>query len=238
MPKQKAIKKRRQPNTALALAKALHRYARIDEPADVFDAVCADWPHRIAVLVNDYLFFEVDACDPQKMIDRLEERLASYVFNAARVDGFAAAAPPEPLGPIERVDLAERFLAHTGVKIAVGDERAFYRPSTDAVQMPNENLFTGTDTMNRSEAWYATALHETAHWSGAKHRLNRDFGKRFGDQAYIAEELVAEIASAFPVRRAFDHAGSARRPRAISRALAEAAEIRRPGDFHRRAAHG
>lgn len=28
-------------------------------------------------------------------------------------------------------------------------------------------------------------------------RLNREFGKRFGDQAYVAEELVAEIASAF-----------------------------------------
>ena len=35
------------------------------------------------------------------------------------------------------------------------------------------------------------------HWSGAQHRLNRDFGKRFGDQQYVAEELVAEIASAF-----------------------------------------
>jgi antirestriction protein ArdC len=31
----------------------------------------------------------------------------------------------------------------------------------------------------------------------AQHRLDRDLGKRFGDQAYVAEELVAEIASAF-----------------------------------------
>ncbi len=38
--------------------------------------------------------------------------------------------------------------------------------------------------------------HKT-HWSGAKHRLARDMGKRFGDVAYAAEELVAEIASAF-----------------------------------------
>jgi antirestriction protein ArdC len=38
--------------------------------------------------------------------------------------------------------------------------------------------------------------HKT-HWTGAKNRLARELGKRFGDQAYCAEELVAEIASAF-----------------------------------------
>jgi antirestriction protein ArdC len=35
------------------------------------------------------------------------------------------------------------------------------------------------------------------HWSGAKHRLDRDFSKRFGDEAYAREELVAEMGSAF-----------------------------------------
>lgn len=35
------------------------------------------------------------------------------------------------------------------------------------------------------------------HWSGAEHRLARDMGKRFGDNAYAAEELVAEIGAAF-----------------------------------------
>ena len=122
---------------------------------------------------------------------------ASYVFNAAQIDGYTVAEPPERLGPVARIEAADRFLTHTGARIEAGGERAYYRPSTDAIHMPDEGLFTGTDTMNRSEAWYATALHESTHWSGAKHRLNRDFGKRFGDQAYVAEELVAEIASAF-----------------------------------------
>ena len=44
---------------------------------------------------------------------------------------------------------------------------------------------------------YATLVHELTHWTGAKHRLDREFGKRFGDQAYAAEELVAEIGAAF-----------------------------------------
>jgi antirestriction protein ArdC len=44
---------------------------------------------------------------------------------------------------------------------------------------------------------YATLVHELTHRTGAKHRLDREFGKRFGDQAYAAEELVAEIGAAF-----------------------------------------
>ncbi|MGE4304968.1 MAG: zincin-like metallopeptidase domain-containing protein [Novosphingobium sp.] len=40
-------------------------------------------------------------------------------------------------------------------------------------------------------------MHELIHWSGADHRLARTFGKRFGDDAYAMEELVAELGSAF-----------------------------------------
>src|SRR5690606_30117241 len=78
-----------------------------------------------------------------------------------------------------------------------GGESAFYRPSTDHIQMPEEGLFCGTDTMTRSEGYFAVLLHELIHASGAKHRLDRDLGGRFGDNAYAAEELVAEIGSAF-----------------------------------------
>jgi antirestriction protein ArdC len=142
---------------------------------------------------------------------------ASYVFNADQVDGFAdAPKPPEPLmGPIERIAQAERFLEFTRAKIEVGGERAFYRPSTDVVQMPDENLFIGTDSMNRSEAWYATALHECTHWSGAKHRLNRDFGKRLSPFPPAACWKNANAGAANTLRRmpTARHANpSARRP--------------------------
>ena len=40
-------------------------------------------------------------------------------------------------------------------------------------------------------------LHELTHWTGASSRLDRTFGQRFGDAAYAAEELVAELGSAF-----------------------------------------
>jgi len=122
---------------------------------------------------------------------------ASCVFNASQVDGYAAPDAPQPLGPIERLEAVDRFIAATGARIEHGGDRAFYRPSTDHIQMPDEGLFCGTDTMTRGEGYYATLTHELTHWSGAKHRLARELGKRFGDAAYAAEELVAEIASAF-----------------------------------------
>jgi antirestriction protein ArdC len=47
------------------------------------------------------------------------------------------------------------------------------------------------------EHYYSVTCHEHAHWAGAKHRLARELGKRFGDAAYAAEELVAVLTSAY-----------------------------------------
>jgi len=47
---------------------------------------------------------------------------------------------------------------------------------------------------------YGTALHETAHWTGAPQRLNRETlnnSRGFGDIEYAKEELRAELASVF-----------------------------------------
>lgn len=149
-------------------------------------------------LVVFYKEYDTDP-DPSDADDTGKRRVAraSYVFNASQVDGFELPAAPEPLGPVERIAGADRFVTATGAAIAHGGDRAFYRPSTDSIQMPDEGLFTGTDTMSRSEGFYATLVHELVHWSGAKHRLDREMGKRFGDHAYAAEELVAEIGAAF-----------------------------------------
>ena len=45
--------------------------------------------------------------------------------------------------------------------------------------------------------WVLCRYRHKTHWSGAKHRLNRDFSGRFGSAAYAFEELVAEMGSAF-----------------------------------------
>ena len=145
------------------------------------------------------VFYKQYDTDPEDADDNGKRRIAraSYVFNASQVDGFEVPAAPEPLGPVERQATADRFVIATGAEIRHGGDQAFFRPSTDHIQMPDQGLFTGTESMNRSEAYYATLVHELVHWSGAKTRLDRDMGKRFGDQAYAAEELVAEIGAAF-----------------------------------------
>ena len=90
---------------------------------------------------------------------------AAYVFNCAQVDGFTPPGQPEPLGLVERIERVTRFIGNTGARIEIGGDRAFYRPSTDTVHMPEEGLFTGTDTMSRSEAWHATEAHEVLHYA-------------------------------------------------------------------------
>ena len=45
--------------------------------------------------------------------------------------------------------------------------------------------------------YYSTALHELAHWTAHPDRCNRNLAGRFGDAAYAAEELIAEMGSAF-----------------------------------------
>lgn len=48
------------------------------------------------------------------------------------------------------------------------------------------------------EAYYATLAHELTHWTKHPKRLDREFWrKRWGDEGYAQEELVAELGAAF-----------------------------------------
>lgn len=113
-----------------------------------------------------------------------------FVFNEDQVDG----APPRPAAiqaNSPTVAVASSFIGATGVQIRHGGDRAYYAPSIDQVWLPQPAQF-------RDEAsYYAVLGHECVHWTGAKHRLDRQFGTRFGDDAYAFEELVAELGSAF-----------------------------------------
>ena len=91
------------------------------------------------------------------------------------------------------------------------------------------------ETFRDAESYYATLAHEMTHWTRHPKRLERDFGrKRWGDEGYAMEELVAELGSAFlsadldltPEVRA-DHASYIGN-------LAQGAERRQAGDLHRR----
>ncbi len=112
------------------------------------------------------------------------------VFNADQVDGFELPAMV-PLPESERCAAAERFLDALEVNIHVGGQEAHYRPSTDCVSLPDFERF------KDAVSFYAVAVHECGHATGAKHRLDRDLTGRFGTSAYAAEEICVELAAGF-----------------------------------------
>jgi antirestriction protein ArdC len=118
-----------------------------------------------------------------------------YVFNIEQCEDVTIPALPETPEPsfnasedvlavVDRLEL-KGGLSH-------GGDSAYFRPSTDSIAMPAMAAF------DAPEHYHATLLHECVHATGAKHRLDRDFSKsrRFGDEHYAAEELVAELGAA------------------------------------------
>jgi antirestriction protein ArdC len=110
------------------------------------------------------------------------------VFNVAQIENLPADVAPAEPQPITYTRAAEMM---TLAVVGHGGDRAFYAPSRDMIQLPRlEQFSTEAD-------YHATALHELTHWTGHESRCAREFGKRFGDDAYAVEELVAEMGAAF-----------------------------------------
>ena len=117
------------------------------------------------------------------------------VFNVEQIDGLPEhyyGKPEARADSVQRIAHAESFFAATGANVVHGGSRACYVPSTDNIHMPCIDFF------RDAESYYATLAHETTHWTKHPKRLDRDFGrKRFGDEGYAMEELVAELGAAF-----------------------------------------
>lgn len=123
---------------------------------------------------------------------------ASWVFNAAQVEGFDTAEQELPNQPaFDPIATAEAFANATKAVITEDGDKACYIPSQDIIRMPERRRFIGSTTTTPSEAFYSTLCHELVHWSGAKSRLDRDLSGRFGSDSYAVEELVAELGAAF-----------------------------------------
>jgi antirestriction protein ArdC len=121
---------------------------------------------------------------------------AYTVFNVAQCDNLptkivAPNADAHIVNSNTRDEIADAFIASTSADVRHGEARAYYQPAGDFVNMPAFETFTN------ASRYYGVAFHELGHWTGSEKRLNRTFGKRCGDQAYSAEELVAELTSAF-----------------------------------------
>jgi antirestriction protein ArdC len=143
-----------------------------------------------------YKKLDVDETNEDEGKGRRMVARASHVFNSAQVDGWATPTP-EVSDPARVLDEVAAFVASIGANIRYVRGGACYRRSEDLIEMPYPGLFMGSPTSTPTESYYSTLLHELTHWTGASHRLDREFGKRFGDQAYAFEELIAELGAAF-----------------------------------------
>ena len=112
------------------------------------------------------------------------------VFNGDNISGLPEIELPK--NEIEPNKVLEQI--SKGMKVEIyndGEDRAFYRPSTDDIHLPLPEVFSSDNEYN------AVAFHELGHATGHESRLNRDQSGVFGTSAYAKEELVAEITSAF-----------------------------------------
>lgn len=137
-----------------------------------------------------------EAGDNGQDIERSIPFLKAYtVFNVDQVEGLPAHyyGRPEPrLDPAQRIAQADPFFAATKADIRHGGNQAYYAIQPDYVQVPPFECF------EDPEGYYATLAHECTHWTRHPTRLDRDFGrKRWGDEGYAREELVAELGAAF-----------------------------------------
>lgn len=115
-----------------------------------------------------------------------------YLFNVEQIDNL-----PEHLNPSDKVNASiapiediEAFISKTGAQFSVDGFKMCYSPTNDVISLPAIEHFTSV------ENYYNVKLHELSHWTGHESRLNRTYGKRFGDRAYACEELTAEICGA------------------------------------------
>jgi len=125
------------------------------------------------------------------------------VFNAAQVDGYTPPSYADMPMP-ERIAHAEAFFRGVGADVQHGGNQAYYSPVSDHIQMPSFQAF------SEAVPYYSTLAHEHTHWTANAGRCDRQLGKRFGDSAYAAEELIAELGAAFTCA----HLGLSTEPRA------------------------
>jgi antirestriction protein ArdC len=128
--------------------------------------------------------------EEQKRVPFLKRRDVFNVEQTADLPSHVYHIPP-PVPIAEAMEHVQAFLHTLGADVRHGGDRAGYIPALDIITLPPPEAF------RSAPDYYATSLHEHTHWVGHPSRLNRNLSGRFGDQAYAAEELVAELGAAY-----------------------------------------
>ena len=117
---------------------------------------------------------------------------AFRVFNASQIEGMEPfPKPTRTIEPNAAVDQIIDGLKADGLVFLHGGDTACYMPKLDTLRMPDPAAFISDDD------YHSTLLHEAAHATGAKKRLDRFgmFNRLSSAEARAREELRAEIAS-------------------------------------------
>lgn len=127
-------------------------------------------------------------------VDKIPLMRYYNVFNVEQCDGLEVPEPqPEPSG-FDPIEAAEQIWEGWEGRPTLnhGGSEAYYRPTTDSIQMPKPEDF------ESPEAYYGTLFHEMGHATGHESRLARKGVTdpiMFGSHTYSQEELIAEITS-------------------------------------------
>lgn len=147
------------------------------------------------VVYADNIVREDETPEGEKTTSKIPFLKCYTVFNASQIKGlpddYFPTIEPVTENAQSRVEALENFFAQTKADIHVGAHAAYVQ-GADRIQMPPFESF------ETATSYYATLAHELTHWTKHPKRLDRQFGqKRFGDEGYAKEELVAELGACF-----------------------------------------
>lgn len=145
------------------------------------------------------LFFkpiERRATDDAEEVHTVWLARANRVFNAEQVRGLPAKLletllPAQPTVANQPQAQAEAFIQSIPALTRYHDGTPAFNLSRDVIYMPALQHF------KSSAHYYATFLHELAHWSGHPSRLNRPSLVERQRDNYYREELCAELTASF-----------------------------------------
>jgi len=144
------------------------------------------------------VFWKTLETEPSADNEKSETRMFarwSTVFNADQVDGYELHKNVEP-SDIQVIAVADALIDATGADIRHEEPRAYCNVTGDYINLPCPEIFKKTNASSATQNYYSTLFHELIHWTGANHRLDRADHKKFGDEIYAFEELIAELGSA------------------------------------------
>jgi len=138
------------------------------------------------------VFFKpLDKVDDEGNGYKIHIARAFHVFNRDQVDieSEPETAQEADTDTLQMAGMSLEMVNAIAVRLSEGAPS--YSPLLDRINMPKFSSFSS------GEAYFSTMAHECSHATGHTSRLCRNFGKRFGDDAYAMEELVAELSAAY-----------------------------------------